>query len=211
MNYATIVSTALSYSDRETDVELTNRIDDFLRIVESRINRVLKVQKMSVRTLLTTAADQEYYGLPADFAGLRDIEMRAQDDTDGAARNRYTGEYLSPEQMNTAVSFNENASNFYYTVIANQLQISPPQDGMVMELVYYRKLPDLTENDSVNWMSEDNPDAYIFGLMVEVSAFVKNAGATDLWNARFKESLGEIDVDDSLSRWSGTALQVRNG
>ena len=46
--------------------------------------------------------------------------------------------------------------------------------------------------------------------MVEISAFVKNPDATSLWNSRFKESLGEIDLDDSKARWSGSMLTVTN-
>ena len=211
MNYLEVKEIALSYSDRESDAELPAKIDSFLRIVEARVDRVLKVQRMTVRTLLTTVAGQEYYGLPSDFAGLRDIEVRSADTVDGEARDRVTLEYLSPEQMNSATGIPASQSNIYYTIIANQLQISPPQDSNVLELVYYRKLPNLTENDNTNWLSEDNPDTYVFGLMVEISAFVKNEQSTALWDARFKESLAEIDLDDSKSRWSGTALQMRNG
>jgi len=211
MNYLEVKEIALSYSDRESDAELPAKIDSFLRIVEARVDRVLKVQRMTVRTLLTTVAGQEYYGLPSDFAGLRDIEVRSADTIDGEARDRVTLEYLSPEQMNSATGIPASQSNIYYTIIANQLQISPPQDSNVLELVYYRKLPNLTENDNTNWLSEDNPDTYVFGLMVEISAFVKNEQSTALWDARFKESLAEIDLDDSKSRWSGVALQMRNG
>ncbi len=210
VNYTEIVRVALSYSDRGTDVELSSRIDDFLRIVESRVDRVIKVQKMAIRTLLTTVKGQEYYGLPEDFAGLRDIEIR-DPDVDGVSSScRTTLAYMSPEQMNVHSSI-KGDKNEFYTIIANQLQINPTQDGKILELVYYRKLVNLSPAEQINWLSNDNPDVYIFGLMVEISAFVKNAGATELWNGRFKEALGEIDVDDSLSRWSGTALQMRVG
>ena len=211
MNYLAVKEIALSYSDRESDAELPAKIDSFLRIVEARVDRVLKVQRMTVRTLLTTVAGQEYYGLPSDFAGLRDIEVRSADTVDGEARDRQTLSYLSPEQMNAVSSIDGGTVGIYYTIIANQLQISPPKDAKIMELVYYRKLPNLTENDNTNWLSEDNPDTYVFGLMVEISAFVKNEQSTALWDARFKESLAEIDLDDSKSRWSGVALQMRNG
>jgi len=210
MTYDEITSVALSYSDRESDAELPSKLDSFLRIVESRVDRVLKTQKMTIRTLLNTVQGQEYYGLPADFAGLRDIEIRGQDNIGGAARERVTLEYLTPEQMNSATGFSAGTGNIYYTIIANQLQISPTQDNMVLELVYYRKLPNLTANDNTNWLSDDNPDTYVFGLMVEISAFVKNPDATSLWNSRFKESLGEIDLDDSKARWSGSMLTVTN-
>ena len=172
MTYDEITSVALSYSDRESDAELPSKLDSLLRIVESRVDRVLKTQKMTIRTLLNTVQGQEYYGLPADFAGLRDIEIRGQDNIGGAARERVTLEYLTPEQMNSATGFSAGTGNIYYTIIANQLQISPTQDNMVLELVYYRKLPNLTANDNTNWLSDDNPDTYVFGLMVEILSLI---------------------------------------
>ena len=94
MNYAEIVALALSYADR-TDAEVANRVDDFLRVVESRINRVLKTMDMSTRTTTITITDKEYYTLPDDFAGMRDIEIR-----EAASSYKTTLQYLNPEQLN---------------------------------------------------------------------------------------------------------------
>ena len=200
---------ALSYSDRENDAELIAKMDSFLRVTEARINRVLKVQKMSIRTQVTTVVGQDYYGLPPDFAGLRDIEIMS----DASDNNRTTLQYLSPEQMNDVTNLTPSPVNpqVFYTIIANQLHISTLQDNMLLEIVYYAKLVPLSSADQTNWMSVDNPDVYLFGLMVEVLSFVKNAEGKQLWDVRFKEALSEIHQDDSDSRWSGTALQMRNG
>ena len=209
MIYSELKNLALSYSDRENDAELIAKMDSFLLVTEARINRVLKVQKMSIRTQVLTVADQEYYGLPADFAGLRDIEIRADD----TSNNRTTLQYLSPEQMNDATKIMPSPVNpqIFYTIIANQLQINPPQDGLLLEIVYYAKLTPLSTSDQTNWMSEDNPDVYLFGLMVEISSFIKNANGKQLWEERFVTALAEIDRDDSRSRWSGSPLSIKKG
>ena len=51
----------------------------------------------------------------------------------------------------------------------------------------------------------------IFGLLVEINAFVKDASTAAAWDQRFKEALAEIKEDDQISRWSGPPLVIRTG
>ncbi len=204
MNYAEIVALALSYADR-TDAEVANRVDDFLRVVESRINRVLKTMDMSTRTTTITITDKEYYTLPDDFAGMRDIEIR-----EAASSYKTTLQYLNPEQLNN-ISGLDGLKSVYYTIVANQIQIMPIQAaGKIIELIYYRKLIPLSTTFPENWLSLGNPDAYVFGLLTEIHAFLKDKESIALWDTRFKEVLADIHTNDSMSRWSGTPLRIRS-
>lgn len=203
MNYSDIKTIALSYADRENDTEILSRMDNFIGIVEARVNRVLRVSGMSMRATLP-AVDQEYYGLPSDFGGLRDAEYQ---NADGF---KCTLKYLSPDLMN-GVSNIGNTVFIYYTIVAGQLQIQPIKDTGTFEIVYYQKVPGLTAGNTTNWLGDDNPDCYIFGLIVEISSFVKDGKAAILWDERFKAVLDEIEREDQIVRWSGPSLQTYNG
>jgi len=192
---------ALGYADR-SEAEVTSNMDSFLRIVESRVNRPLNTQKMVSRVSIESNSGQEYYGLPVDFDGLRDIEVSPV----GGGKT-ITPKYLSPEQLNNreGKSFNDIA----YAIIDDQLRIHPAQSDKIIQLVYYQNLPELSPVLHTNWLSKLYPDCYVFGLCVEINAFVKDAEAANMWDARFKESLASIQNNDRDTRWSGTALQVR--
>lgn len=205
MTYTEIITLALAYADRQKDPEVSGNIDNFLRIVESRLNYKLKIQKMAARATLNTVENQLYYGLPSDFAGIRDIEIREANDSLAVT----TMVYCNPEQMNRMIGLSSDI--YYYTIIADQLQISQSPDSHVLEIVYYRKVPNLNTNDNVNWVSEEYPDLYVFGLQVEINSFIKDAEAATLWDTRFKEKLDEIINDDQITRWSGTSLVIKNG
>ena len=205
MDYTEIVDMALSYSDRE-DAEVADRMDRFLRIVEARVNRKLRVSGMSIRATVPLIDGDSYYGLPPDFGGLRDIEISSSPDA-----NNKTLFYMSPEQLNNHSNSGGQGSKIYYTIVAQQIQISPAQSMGIMEVIYYQKLIPLTSIEPVNWLSGINPDAYIFGLLVEISAFAKDKDAATLWNGRFVEVLDEIDNEDKTDRWSGTSLEIRVG
>ena len=208
MNYTEITDLALAYADRE-DNEVTSRIDNFILLVESRINRKLKTLDMSVRSIIDLVAnpDQEYYQLPSDFGGLRDIEVNT-------TNQRKTLSYLNPEQMNNLITSSSDGariSKIYYTLIARQVQIWPLQSLGNLEIVYYQRVPNLTAADPNNFISDEFPDCYIHGIVQEISAFAKDADAFGIWKKRFDESLDEIQLEDKENRWSGTPLTAKVG
>ena len=204
MNYTEIINLALSYSDR-TDSDITERMGDFVKVVEARINRALRVNQMSTRSIVVTLKDQQYIGLPKDFAGIRDIEVKEK----GAIKG-VTAHYLNPEQMNSTVVANGPGS-IYYTIVSNQIQLFPAQDDKLLEIVYYRLLDHLDIDNDTNWLSLRYPDSYVFGLIVEIESFVKNPAGAEMWNQRFESALVEIAQEDQIDRWSGTPLTVKVG
>lgn len=215
VNYFEIVEMSLGYADRRDDPELriqdpsTAAPDDswainrMLRIVESRINRRLQNRDMSKRAYINTSLSIEYYGLPPDFGGLRDIEVR---NVQGSS-NRITMEFVTPEYMNKIVQ--EGNQGFYYTVINNQVQIHPRLDNWVLEVIYYQKIPPLSTTKAENWVSVKYPDAYIQGLMVELSSYTKDSEAAVLWENRFNTTIEEMVYEDAIDRWSGPTPTIR--
>lgn len=204
MDYTEIKNAILGYSDRK-DQAVIDAIDMFLRVVESRVNRKLKTQYQSMRTQLLITADQQYYGLPSDFLGLRDIEVSSGADT------QTTLEYVTPAQLNDIIGSGQEAfgPTKYYTIVAKQLQIYPVVENMVLEIVYYQSIPPLEVGTPENWLSITYPDTYIFGGMVELSAFIKDAVASNLWEQRFVGVVTEIATDDKNTRWSGPPMRIR--
>ncbi len=209
MDYNEIKTAAYGFADR-TDAETLDRYDDFLRIVEAKINRVLKTLKMTSRATIPTVALQEYYGLPDDFDGMRDLQIIGTTNT-GQSKT-ITCQYMTPaqlnEQQNTLAS--SRTDGVYYSIITDQLQIYPPQNNNTIEMVYYKRVPVLSNTILTNWLSIDDPDCYIFGVLTEINAFNKDAEAASMWSERFKESLSEIQNNDVDIRWgSGDMMVIR--
>jgi len=177
----------------------------FLKVVEGKINNALRTGDQSIRAQIYLERDNEYYGLPSDWGGARDVEILHQGEQHGR-----TLTYLAPEEMNKLSRKNggRNRHN-YYTIIANQIQIAPPADSEILEIVYYQRLPALEKDADANWLTEKNPDAYIFGLCTEISAFAKDVAGYETYKARFAESMIDITMEDQVQRWSGPALRVQ--
>ena len=210
MNYKQVKDAAQSYVDRY-DQELVNAIPGFTKVVESKINTALKTGEQAVRAQIWLERDKEYYVLPSDWGGFRDVELverGSQSINEGTGYHPVGGMtliYVNPEQMNGT---NRRERQHYYTVIANQIQVAPPTDNQILEVVYYQTVPPLVADADTNWLTEKHPDAYIFGLCAEICAFAKDAIGYELYKMRFMESIMGIAQDDQVTRWSGPSLRT---
>ena len=204
INYSDIKDTALQYSNRE-DEETAAIITRFMPVVESRINRALDTKDMSWRSVLLMDESQRFYGLPTGFMSMRDIQV--QDSVGGDSQ--LTPVYVAPEAMNAAIT--NSSDKLIYTIIANQIQVHPLQTDKQLEIVYRKRVTPLSDGDPSNWLSDQAPDVYIFGLLVEISSYAQNAEAASLWDGRFVGAMNELQREDDINRWSGPSLRIQLG
>jgi hypothetical protein len=199
MNYKEIIDASKAYTDR-FDEELADSMTAFTRVVEAKINNALRTGDQSVRSQIWLRTGEEYYGLPCDWGGARDVEILHEGQQHGR-----TLVYLAPEELNKLSR--QHGEHNYYTIIAGQIQIAPPADHQILEIVYYQRLPPLEDDDATNWLTDKNPDAYIFGLCTEISAFAKDPMQFEVYKQRFNEAMIDITREDQITRWSGPALR----
>ncbi len=206
MNYDELVAVSKAYADRN-DIEVDENIDNFIVFVEARMNRTLKTRKQSARAYIATVTDEEYYPLPIDYAGMRDIQL---DSTAPTAEHEVAiFNYLQPEAMNKQ-RVRPYAGRNYYTIIADQLQIYPCQEAnQALEIVYFQQVPNLNSENNTNWMSDNHPDMYLAGMTAEIELFVKHFDIGKLWYDRMTSQIQELDSADVKERWGGSALFTR--
>lgn len=206
MNYTELTNAAIAYADRQ-DVEVANNMDVYMVLVEARVNRLLKTRKQSARAYTSTKDDTEYYSLPPDYRGMRDVQLN--NDTPNVDHDVLYLSYLNPEQMNM-ISGKPYGGSAYYTVIADQIQIYPKTSaGSTIEMVYYQQVPNLNATDSTNWLSIDHPDIYLAGLTAEIELFAKHYEAADGWYTKLEKLVDELDTADIRERWAGSNLVTR--
>lgn len=206
MDYTEIVNAAKMYADRN-DIEVTQSMDIFIIMAEARINRKLKTYEQTHRIFTATKDKQEFYALPEDYNGMRAIQFNTGL-VDEQGSKAIPLEYVTPETIAEYQSMNK--SNYYYSVVAQQIQVHPTlPSGGTLELLFYRKVPSLNSQSKSNWCSENNPDIYISGLCAEIELFVKNYEASQLWDQRMSRAIKELSDNDYDNRWAGNPLQMR--
>lgn len=206
MNYNDIVSASLGYADRQ-DAQVSNMVPTFIAIVESRLNRLIHIEDSSTRLAYAEYPTDGRYTLPTNFSSMVSVVDYPID----APVQQRSHILVSPEQFYdmAAVAPIDGAS---YCITGNQLVSYPiTPTTSIFEIVYYSTLDPLTVTTPSNWLSVNHPDLYIFGIVTEINAFVKDAESTALWNQRFLDATNEIIIADDALRMSGIAMQTRLG
>ena len=210
MDYNQIVLAAKAYADRN-DIEVNANIDNFILLAEAKINRVLKTAGQSKRVYTASLDYREFYTLPDEYNGMRTIHFNSGA-VDSENSDTIQMFYITPEQVVDMQQRAEYGDKLYFTIINNQVQVVPclPSGGTI-EMVFYRKVPNLSATNTENWASIDHPDIYISAITAEIELFAKNYDAATLWNSRLLSCIDEIDNNDVDNRWAGNTMTIKVG
>lgn len=198
MTYEELQTVAINLADREGDTKLLARIPDFFLVVESRINRFLQNAEMEESYSYIATEGQREFILPSDNLKIRNIKNTSA-----------VLSLVNQEQYENLV-FNKSSMNCFVRE-GLKLRVNPPLNaGSTLTITYFKRIPALTPGNS-NWLSTYDPDVYIHGLVAEICSFIKNFDSHVHWDNRFKQTLEEVDFNNSKSVWSGPPLIVKLG
>lgn len=195
-----LFSVSIAYADRY-DTDVSDQLPFMLGLAEDRMSRIMRNREMSAN-LSIPVTGAEYYTLPSDFAGMRDINV------DGL----YTLQYLNPEQATNTKLHKANCT--YYTIVGNTLHIVPLLESAEGEdneikIIYYQRVVPLVENSDTNWVLTNHSDIYKTALSAEIEVFVKNDERATMFWGQLDSMFGEVERRDWKDRWSGTSLATR--
>lgn len=149
---------------------------------------------------VTATLDEQFEDLPSDFYKMRSIRILG--DSGGSL------EYATPDEINTKYKDSDTRVPKFYTIIGTTIQFAPsPAGSYTMEMVYYKAIPALSSSNTTNWMLTNNPDAYLYGSLMEAMPFCKNPDPT--WAALYVAVMKDIDEADRGGRY-GSGLAMRN-
>jgi hypothetical protein len=196
MNYSELQTVAFEYADCSADTSTTARYDDFLRLVEARLNRVTFTREQEGESYTTLVDDTYLYALPTDFGRLRSLGVKV--DLNTASE---TAQFVPPEFYDTYVA--SNGEVYIYTTYGSNVKIWPVVDSYILEILYYKKIPALTAVAPTNWVSSNHPDLYLYGLVTEICSFRKDFETSKLWEERFFGTLTLLADQNDKTKWSG--------
>ena len=196
--YDDLKTSISNWSDRD---DLNSFIPDFIALCEARFNRELRLRSMEQKEYADTVAGQTNYALPANYLMMREFRLN-QNPTVSLT-------YVSPE-IYEAWNVGQGQPQIY-TIIANEIRLGPSPTAIYeMEMLFWRKFPNLSSTVASNWMLVNAPDVYLYGSLMEMEPFIQNDERTALWAAGYTRAIENIQLQDDKDRHSGSALTVQN-
>jgi hypothetical protein len=197
-NYSDLLSAAANWSGRS---DLTSRIPEFIALAEAKMNRRLREKDMVTKNA-TFSITGEYVALPTDFGGVKTFYLNTNP--------KVALDYMADNEM-TSLFASGTAKPRFYNVQGSNFRFGPVPDATYSStLVYYLKVPALTGSATTNWLMTSHPDAYVYGVMAELSGLAKDSEGAQAWASAMYGVIDEIRAASKRDTWGGD-LAVRVG
>jgi hypothetical protein len=198
-SYATLKTAIADFLNRD---DLTATIPAFISLAEARFNRDLRTWRQETR--LEAQIDAQYSALPSDF--LQPIRLQLLD--------AQTGEIapVSTAQMMQLRSDRDDRAGRpqFYAITAQGLELFPTPDGEYdTSLVYYARIPALSDSNTTNWLLTEAPDVYLYGSLLHSAPYLRDDPRIAVWEALHATAVMSMNEQSDNAKYGGTGLKMK--
>lgn len=195
-NYATLQSTIADYLNR---ADLTSQIQTFIQFVEADLNTRLRNREMIVNA--TATSDGQFVALPPDW--LEAINMMI---VGGQSPLRY----ITPDEADTLIKAQTYTSTRFYSMTTGVIELVPPAvDDITIDMVYYGKIPALSNANTTNWLLTKAPDVYLYGALSHAAPFLMDDARMGTFGQIYLARVQSLQDESQKSLHSGSPLISR--
>jgi len=204
--YATLKTAIQDYLDN-TETTFVNNLDTFIQTTEERILKGVQLPVFRKNVTGLASAGNTYLATPSDFLSPFSLAL-----IDGSGNYSY----LLLKHVSWIRDYTPSASTqgdplFYAQFDENTFILAPaPSASFTFELHYNYRPASLTTvgNDNQSWLSDNAPNAMLYGALVEGAVFMKEAPETImLYEQKFQEALALLKV---LGEYKDVRDEARN-
>ena len=195
-DYASLQSNIADYLNRG---DLTSQIQMFIQLVEADLNTRLRAREMIVRAEAGSSA--EYVQLPSDWLEAINLSI-----VGGTSPLRYIT-LDKGDQINRAESYTAPA---FYSLMNGAIEIiPPPADNINIEMIYYGKIPALSDSTPTNWLLVKAPDVYLYGALTHAAPFLMDDQRLQTFGQVYLSRVESLREESEKSLHSGSPLIAR--
>ena len=184
--------------------DLTLVIPDFITLAESQINRDVRHMKMEARSSGQQDANDEYMQIPPDW--LETIRLHLTG-TGTAVLNLVSRDAMADKRQ---ANNDATGTPVAYTHADSQFQFYPtPSSETNFELLYYQKLPALSDSNSDNWLLLEAPDVYLYGALLHSAPYLAEDQRVAVWAQLYSAAVMQLNEASESARYSGSGLTMK--
>jgi len=195
-NYSTLQSAIADYLNR---ADLTSQIQNFIQFAEADLNTRLRCREQIVRSEATSSA--EFVQLPSDWLEAINLHI-----VGGQQPLRYItldeADIVNKEQIYTGPH--------YYSLMNGAIEIVPePAEDIDIEMIYYAKIPALSDQATTNWLLTKAPDVYLYGALTHAAPFLMDDQRIPVFGQIYLARVQALQEESQKSLHSGSPLIAR--
>ena len=185
--YTTLKTAIQDYLD-STETSFVTNLPTFITTTEERILKSVQLDDFRKNQVGNFTASGPYLECPTDY--LSPFSMAVIDSS-----SNYN--YLLLKQVSFIRDYTPNASTtgqpkYYAEFDNNTFIVAPTPDSTYeVELHYYYRPASLTSTtgSETTWLSENAPNAMLYGSLVEACTYLKNYESIPVYESKFQEAI----------------------
>ena len=190
--YAELKASIADWLNRD---DLTAAIPDFISLAEAEFQRDIRHRYMITRSQATI--DSRFSATPADW--MQSVQLILE--TDPVEPLEYvTNEYINKLRASSSATGKPR----YYTHVGTEIEVFPAPDntstGYTAELVYYAKVPVLSDSNTSNWLLSLSPDIYLYGALLQSAPYLRDDERIGVWASIYQKKVEDMHVSDQRTR-----------
>mgnify|MGYP003625368272 FL=1 len=184
--------------------DLTATIPDFISLAESSINNEIRHWRMETRA--ETTLDGQFTGIPTDWLSTIRFHLTGN----GTSSLEFMS--LATIQNSRAARNDSAGTPTNYSLNSGQFELMPTPDGEQSAiLMYYAKIPTLSDSNETNWLLTNYPDIYLYGALLHSAPYLKEDERASTWAALYSAAVVRVNNASSRSTASGSGLRLKIG
>ena len=198
-----------TYTELKADVagylgrsDLNLKVEDFIRMAEIRLRRVLRIRAMLSQTTLSTVASTAAVALPSDFLQLRELHI--------SSTPVGTLAYNAPTAFYGSGITNVTGRPEIFTSIGSNLVLARIPDSVYnLSLLYYQKPLFLSSSNASNVFLTEAPDALLYAALGEAEPYLMSDERLTVWAGLFERALSDLSSSDDAAEFAGNPLRMQ--
>lgn len=190
MTYDSLTSTVLQYLERK-DASVVNAIPTFISLAEFEIALEIKTLGQLQVAEATTTVGNPVLQKPARWRKTVSMNITKADTARPVFLRKY--EYLKNYWPDASLT---STPEFYADTDWEHWYLAPTPDAAYsFEVLYYERISPLSSTNQTNWLTQNAPNAMLFGTLLQAMQFLKNDQRT-VFQQKYTEALQALKAED---------------
>lgn len=197
--YSELKSAVADWLNRD---DLTSVVPSFISLAEAQFQRDVRHLKMMQRS--RAPIDARYSAVPPQWVETIRLHL-----TGGSAQQL---EFTTLDQMLEMRQANADLQGRprFYTHVGETIEVYPTPDAVYdAELLYYERIPALSDASPTNWLLTAAPDIYLYGSLLQSAPYLKDDARTGVWAPLYAGAVASLNAANNRAQNSGAAFRMK--
>jgi hypothetical protein len=205
MTYDSLTSTVLQYLERR-DAAVVEAIPTFITLCEFEIAQYIKTLGQMEVVDSTMNIGNPVIAKPARWRKTVSMTLSKSGLKQPILLRKL--EYLNAYAQDVTAT---GTPLYYADYDFEHWIVAPtPDQAYAFEALCYTRLQPLSSAYQTNWLTQNAPNAMLFGTLKQTAPFLKNDARLALWKQMFDEALAALKTEDTLRVADRSAIAVDN-